>query len=56
MFEQSQKNLYINKEVTPILVSGCNYSPYMQELLYKEEKRSRNHIEEIYNRQHGYIN
>ena len=55
MFGNSLKETYAGKETTPISISGCNGSPYMQELLYMEDKRSRQHIEENYNRQHGYI-
>ena len=54
-FSKSAKDVYINKETTPISVSGCNCSPYMQELLYNEEKRSKRHLEEVHNRQEGYI-
>ena len=55
MFGKSLKDIYASKETTPISVSGCNSSPYMQEMLTQEANRSKHHMDEVYNRQHGFI-
>lgn len=55
MFGKSLKDIYISKETTPISISGCNSSPYMQEMLTQEANRSKHHMDEVYNRQHGFI-
>ena len=55
MFGKSTKDIYVNKETTPISVSGANDNPYMQELLRDEEKRRVKHGDDIYYRQNGYI-
>ncbi|MCR4757592.1 hypothetical protein SAMN02910275_00200 [Butyrivibrio sp. INlla18] len=55
MFGKSSKDIYVNKETTPISVSGANDNPYMQELLRGEEKRRVKHGDDVYYRQNGYI-
>lgn len=55
MFAGRNKELYVNSEHPPISVSGTNTSPYMQEMLFFEEKRRNKHSEETYNRRHGFI-
>lgn len=49
----SPNEVYINKEARPISVSGTNSSPYMQEMLANEEKRSLKHQQDVFERQTG---
>ncbi len=54
MFKNNEQQ-YISPEVTPIAIGGVNSSPYMQEMLKREENRRKSHDEETYNRRQGYI-
>lgn len=55
MFGRSTKEGYVQGHTSPLAVSGCNNSPYMQDMLKQEEKRRIKQNTKAYNRRQGFI-